>query len=39
MTDLDTLARAATQELLERSTPDVRSGFADLRPLDCHRFC
>ncbi len=31
MTDLDTLARAATQELLERSAPDVRSRFADLR--------
>ena len=30
MTDLDTLARAATQELLERSAPDVRSGFTDL---------
>ena len=31
MTDLDTLARAATQELLERTTPDVRSRYADLR--------
>lgn len=32
MTDLDTLARAATQELLERSsTLDVRSRYADLR--------
>ena len=31
MTDLDTLARAATQELLERTPPDVRSRYADLR--------
>jgi hypothetical protein len=31
MTDLDTLARAATQDLLERTVPDVRSRYADLR--------
>jgi Tol biopolymer transport system component len=31
MTDLDTLARAATHELLERTTPDVRSRLSDLR--------
>ena len=30
MTDLDTLARAATQELLERSAPDVRKEFSDV---------
>lgn len=31
MTDLDTLARAATHELLERTAPDVRSRLSDLR--------
>ena len=31
MTDFDTLARAATQELLERSVPDTTSWYADLR--------
>jgi len=37
MTDLDTLARAATQELLERTTPDVRSRYADLRRIRARR--
>lgn len=37
MTDLDTLARAATQELLERSAPDVRSRYADLRRVRTRR--
>jgi hypothetical protein len=37
MTDLDTLARAATHELLERSTPDVRSRYADLRRMRARR--
>ena len=33
MTDLDTVARAATRELLERTTPDVGSRYRELRRL------
>jgi Tol biopolymer transport system component len=37
MTDLDTLARAATQELLERTAPDVRSRYSDLQRIRTRR--
>jgi Tol biopolymer transport system component len=37
VTDLDTLARTATQELLERTAPDVRSRYADLRRMRARR--
>jgi len=37
VTDLDTLARAASQELLERSVPDAASWYADLRRIRARR--
>jgi len=37
VTDLDTLARAATQELLERSAPDALSRYAELRRIRARR--
>jgi Tol biopolymer transport system component len=37
VTDLDTLARAATQELLERSVPDTRARYAQLRRVRARR--
>jgi Tol biopolymer transport system component len=37
VSDLDTLARAATHELLERSVPDVSSRYADLRRVRARR--
>ena len=37
MTDLDTLARAATQELLERTAPDLTHRYDDLRRIRARR--
>jgi len=37
VTDLDTLARAATRELLERSAPDAHTRYADLRHVRARR--
>jgi hypothetical protein len=37
VTDLDTLARAASQELLERTTPDVRSRYGELKRVRARR--
>jgi Tol biopolymer transport system component len=37
VTDFDTLARAATQELLERSVPDTTSWYAELRRIRTRR--
>jgi hypothetical protein len=37
MTDLDTLARAATRELLERTTPDLPTRYAELRRIRTRR--
>ena len=37
MSDLDTLARAATRELLDRSTPDVSSRYAELKRIRTRR--
>ena len=37
MTDLDTLARSATRELLDRSSPDVAARYAELRRVRSRR--
>ena len=37
MTDLDTLARSATRELLDRSAPDVSARYGELRRIRARR--